>query len=101
MTYDTGDDEPAHSAALLRLATLVIGSIEIILFVLLAHLLLMQSTDPGTPEISSETVAVVAVPLVLFTLPGLLLAWLNRAPRIAHVLVLLALPAAGVAWSHA
>jgi hypothetical protein len=37
----------------------------------------------------------------MMTLPGLLLAWLDRAPKVALSLVLLALPAAGVAWSHA
>jgi hypothetical protein len=41
------------------------------------------------------------VPLVLVTLPGLLLAWMDRAPKIAHALVLLALVATGFAWSHA
>jgi hypothetical protein len=99
MTFDTDDDGQAQSGALLRLATLAIGSIEIILFVLLAHLVLMQATDPVASEVGGETAAVIAMPL-LFTLPGLLLAWLNRTPRIAHGLVLLALPAAGIAWSH-
>lgn len=100
MTYDTDNEEQPHSGALLRLATLVIGSVEIILFVLFVHLIL-QSSDPLGSEIGEGMTAVIAVPLMLFTLPGLLLAWLNRAPRIAHALVLLALPAAGVAWSHA
>jgi uncharacterized membrane protein YqjE len=100
MTFDAEDDDQAQSGGLLRLATLVIGSVEIILFVLFAHLML-QSTDPLGAEIGRGMTAILAVPLLLFTLPGVVLAWLDRAPRIAHVLVLLALPVAGVAWSHA
>jgi preprotein translocase subunit SecY len=100
MTDDAEDEERVQTGGLLRLATLVIGGVEIILFVLFAHLML-QSTDPLSAEIGEGMTAVVAVPLVMMTLPGLLLAWLDRAPKVALSLVLLALPAAGVAWSHA
>lgn len=100
MTDDADDEGRMAAGGLLRLATLIIGGVEIILFLLFAHLML-QSTDPLGAEIGQGMTAVIAVPLLMMTLPGLLLAWLDRAPKLALSLVLLALPAAGVAWSQA
>ena len=91
MTDDVDLDTEVRVAPLLRFATLLIGSIEIILFLLFAHLLL-QSIEPRWDAITT-----LALPLVCLTLPGLLLAWLDRAPRTALALVLLAVPLGAVA----
>lgn len=88
MTQDIDLSRTARVEPLLRLATLVIGSIEIILFLLLAHLML-QSIDPLW-----DVLALLALVLAGLTLPGILLAWLDRAPRTALALVLLAFPVA-------
>jgi hypothetical protein len=92
MTDDTDLDRAASAGALLRLATLVIGSIEVIFFLLSAHLLL-QASDPHW-----EVIGLLALLLLGLTLPGLLLAWLDRAPRTALTLVVLALPVAALVW---
>jgi len=97
MTDDTNLDHAAQGRPLLRLVTLVVGSGEVILFVLLAHLVL-QSTDPAGPTSGVERAVRLAAPLVLLTLPGLLLAWLDRASRTALVLVLMALPVTIAIW---
>lgn len=96
MTDDADHDHAARSG-LLRLMTLVVGSVEVILFVLFAHLML-QSTDPLGAAIGEGMTLLIAAPLMLLTLPGLLLAWLDRAPRAAFALILLALPAAAALW---
>jgi hypothetical protein len=97
MTHDADLDDTARGAPLLRLMTLVVGSVEVILFVLLAHLVL-QSTDPLGEMPGERHPLLVAAPLLLLTLPGLVLAWLDRAPRTALTLVLLAIPAATAIW---
>ncbi len=91
------DNDDARLTALLRLASLVIGSAEIILFTLFAQLIL-QSADPLGSEISQGAALLLILPLVLLTLPGLLLAWLGHAPRAALALVLLALPLVAALW---
>lgn len=96
MTHDTNLDHAAQGGPLLRLVTLAVGSIEIILFVLLVHLVL-QSADPDGLS-GAERALLLAAPLVLLTLPGLLLAWLDRAPRTALTVVLLALPVTAGIW---
>lgn len=98
MTDDTDRDDVLRGGEVLRLATLAIGSFEIIGFLLFAHLKL-QSLDPLGSSADESMALAIAVPLLLFTLPGLLLAWLGRAPRIAHALVWLALPVAGILWA--
>jgi hypothetical protein len=92
MTDDTDLDRAASAGALLRLATLVIGSIEVIFFLLSAHLLLQASDSQW------EVIGLLALLLLGLTLPGLLLAWLDRAPRTALTLVVLALPVAALVW---
>lgn len=99
MTDDTDLDQ-ASPAGLLRLVTLVAGSIEVILFTLFAHLML-QSTDPLGASIGQGVTMLLAAPLVLLTVPGLLLAWLDRASRTALALVLLAAPLAALLWVSA
>jgi hypothetical protein len=93
MTNDLDLDHATRGGPLLRLVTLTVGSVEIIAFLLLAHLLL-QSTDPHW-----DTVGLLALPLIGLTLPGVLLAWLDRAPRTALTLILLALPTAAAVWT--
>ncbi|MCC7253360.1 hypothetical protein [Hyphomicrobium sp.] len=95
MTDDADIDRAAREGGLLRLITLVAGSVEIIAFTLLAHLLL-QSADPLGEDVGVGKASLMALPLVGLILPGLLLAWLDRAPRIALALVLLAIPVATV-----
>ncbi|HEX2843442.1 hypothetical protein [Hyphomicrobium sp.] len=97
---DDIDHDSARPTALLRLATLVIGSIEIIVFILFAHLML-QSADPLAESIGEAVTLLMAAPLLGLTLPGLLLAWLDRAPRTSLGLVLLAIPVAALAWLRA
>lgn len=96
-TDDAHLDATIRSAEVRRLVTLVIGSAEIIAFLLFSHLMLM-STDPLGESIGVAMVLLMAFPIVALTLPGLLLAWLGRAPRTALVLVLAAIPVALVAW---
>lgn len=100
MTDDTDLDRSARAGALLRLITLSIGSVEVILFTLFAHVML-QSTDPLGASIGEGMTLLMAAPLILLTLPGLLLAWLDRAPRTALTLVLLAVPLAAMLWASA
>jgi hypothetical protein len=99
-TDDTDFHVTSRSTEVRRLVTLVVGSAEIIAFLLFSHLMLM-STDPLGEEIGVGMVLLIAVPIVLLTLPGLLLAWLGRAPRISLALVLAAIPVAIVAWIEA
>jgi len=97
MRDDTDGDEAPEANAVLRLTTLVLGSAEVIAFLLFAHLML-QSSDPLGSAIGWGMTLLIAVPVIVFSVPGLLLASLNRAPRAALGLVLLALPLAGVLW---
>jgi hypothetical protein len=98
MTGDVDLDRASQGGGVLRLVTLVVGSVEIILFTLFVHLML-HSTDPLGESIGEGRTFLIAAPLVLLTLPGLLLAWLDKAPRAALSLVCLALPATALAWS--
>ncbi|MBL8847706.1 MAG: hypothetical protein JNN24_18235 [Hyphomicrobium zavarzinii] len=98
MTDDIDREDVLRGGEVLRLATLAVGSIQIIGFLLFAHLKL-QSLDPLGSSADESMGIAIALPLLLFTIPGLLLAWLGRAPRIAHALVWLALPVAGVLWA--
>ena len=100
MTDDADLDHAARGGALLRLATLVIGSSEVIAFLLFAHLML-QSTDALGASIGEAITLLMAAPLVALALPGLLLAGFDRAPRIALGLVLAALPIAAGLWTFA
>jgi hypothetical protein len=97
MTGDV-DLDREYQSGVLRFMTLVVGSVEIILFTLIVHLML-HSTDPLGESIGEARAVLIAAPLVLLTLPGLLLAWLDRAPRTAMALVCLALPATVMAWA--
>jgi hypothetical protein len=90
MTDDLDFDHAVRGGPLLRLATLLIGSAEIIVFLLCAHLLL-QATEPRW-----EAIGLLSLPLLGLTLPGVLLAWLDRTPRSALALVLLAVPIAAL-----
>ncbi len=89
MTDDVDFSFSVRMAPVLRLVTLLIGSAEIIFFLLAAHLLL-QSVDPLW-----DRVLLLALPLAALTIPGVLLAWLDRAPRAALAFVVLAVPVAG------
>jgi hypothetical protein len=97
---ETSSEEGAPPGALLRLFTLIIGGTEIIAFLLLAHLML-QSSDPIGASIGDALTLLTGAPLVLLTLPGVILAWLGRAPRAAFALVALAAIAWAIAWSAA
>src|SRR5262245_38835328 len=99
-TDDMNPDAASRSTEVRRLVTLVVGSMEIIAFLLFSHLMLM-STDPLGDDTGVAMVLLIAIPIVLLTLPGLLLAWLGRAPRLSLALVLAAIPVAIVAWIEA
>ncbi len=93
-SYDeTQSENGAHSGSVLRLVTLGLGGLEIILAALAANLLIVSAAS-GQDAIAFSHAFALLVPLVAFTLPGLLLAWLDRAPRTALALVVLAVPAA-------
>jgi hypothetical protein len=102
MTENTENNEAAELGSVLRLATLVIGSVEVILATLFGHLMLQSATSPAADEMSvaigTGMAVLIAAPILFLTMPGLLLAWLDRAPRTGLALVLLALPVAGVLW---
>jgi len=100
MLDDAREEDGPRTGALVRLVTLVIGSVEIILFILVAHAML-QSTDPLGASIGEGMALLIGVPVAAFTLPGLLLAWMDRAPRTALALVLAALPIAAILWLKA
>ena len=100
MTDDTDPYEPIRRTERQRLATLAVGSAEIIAFLLFSHWTLM-SLDPLGDTESGLAIGLAALPVVLLTLPGLLLAWLGRAPRLALALVLAAIPVAMLAWIEA
>ncbi len=72
----------------MRLLTLVVGSLEIIAFTLAAHMLALSDFA------GEQHAALVLVPLILLTIPALMLAIANRAPVIALAMVAVALPAA-------
>lgn len=90
------DSSDTDRASLIRLVTLVVGSVEIIAFVLLAHLTL-HSGDPLGATTAEGTLLATA-PLVALTLPGVLLAWLGRAKWTAFGMVLAGMPLAAAAW---
>lgn len=100
MIDETDADAPIRRMERQRLATLAVGSAEIIAFLLFAHWTLM-SLDPLGEADSILTIGLAALPIVLLTLPGLLLAWLGRAPRLALALVLAAIPVATLGWIEA
>lgn len=98
MTEHTNIDRAIQDRGLLRLVALVVGCVVVILFVLRLHLLLLYAgavDDVAAGD--AGYVALIAAPL-LFSVPGLTLAWLGRAPRTALALVALALPLTLAAW---
>lgn len=92
MTQDTDLDRTAQGSPLLRLVTLAVGSIAIILLVLRLHLMLLAVAPFEMTSAGDGPATLLLVALMLLAVPGLLLAWLDRAPRTALTLVLLALP---------
>lgn len=94
------DEDARRPGSVFRLLTLVLGGAEVIAFLLFAHLML-QSSDPLGASIGQAMTLLMAAPLVLLTLPGVILACLDRAPRIAFGLVVLALVTAAIAWRMA
>jgi hypothetical protein len=90
---DTYSERDEASGSILRLVTLVVGSLQIILYALAANLLIV-SAAPGQETAELEHALALLIPLFFLTLPGLLLAWLGRAPKSALALVVLAVPVA-------
>lgn len=100
MSGETDPDAPVRRVERQRLVTLAVGSAEIIAFLLFSHWTLM-SLDPLGEADSILTIGLAGLPIVLLTLPGLLLAWLGRAPQLALALVLAAIPVAMLGWIEA
>ena len=100
MTDDTGENAGSIGTGLMRLATLTLGGIQIILFSLFVHVIL-QSTDPLGASIGEAMTLLMSLPILAMTLPGVLLAWLDRAPRVALALVVLVFPVGAVLWYFA
>jgi hypothetical protein len=93
MTDDDIADE-RRRPMVVRLLTLVGGTLELIVFTLAAHLLVLS-------ESAGENHALlILAPLFLLTIPGVMLALADRAPVIALTMVAIALPAAGFALTH-
>ncbi|MBL8566213.1 MAG: hypothetical protein JNM89_10900 [Hyphomicrobiaceae bacterium] len=84
----------------MRGAALFIGVIEALLFVAFSFLML-QSTDPIGVAIGRGMVMLMAIPMGVLVVPGLVLAASRRSPRLALGLVLAAVPIAGVLWRMA
>ncbi len=98
---DWGDTSTAEEpGSLLRLLTLIIGSAEIIAFLLFAHLMLLSGDPTGAAKDDSAAL-LMAGPVTILTLPAVLLAWIGRAPWTALGLALAALPMAAVTWAWA
>lgn len=96
MIDDTNSEGGAAKAQGLRLAALAIGSVEMIVFTLLAHLRLYEAGPPDVGADPSDLLPL--LPIMAMTLPGLLLACRNAAPVAALALVLLAVPTAALLW---
>lgn len=88
------DDADDGRGVVLRLLTLVVGSLEIIAFTLSAHLMLLSDLA------GEDHVLLILAPLLGLTIPGLMLALADRAHAIALTMVTLALPAAAVALTY-
>jgi hypothetical protein len=85
--------------ALRRLA-LAIGAMETVALMFYAGIML-QGSDPMGAAIGRAITMLIALPYVLLTLPGLVLAWKNRLLPLALTLVVLAIPVAIVFWRQA
>ena len=84
----------------LRRLTLAIGAMETVALMFYAGIML-QGSDPMGAAIGRAITMLMAVPYVLLTLPGLVLAWKNRMLPLALLLVTLAIPVAIVFWRQA
>ncbi|MFA5950279.1 MAG: hypothetical protein WC807_08350 [Hyphomicrobium sp.] len=80
-----------------RSLALLIGGAEIAAFILFATLML-QSSDPLGSAIGFGMTALMALPVGLLTLPGVLLAWRTRYSGAALALVLAAALVAVGLW---
>ncbi len=76
---------------------LVLGVIEALLFVAFSFVML-QTTDPIGAAIGQGMVMLMAIPMGLLVVPGLVLAATKRSPRLALGLVLMAIPVAALLW---
>jgi hypothetical protein len=84
----------------LRRLTLAIGAVETLALVYFAGIML-QSSDPMGAAIGRAVAMLMAVPYVVLTLPGIVLAWKNRWLPLALALVTLAIPVAVLFWRQA
>jgi hypothetical protein len=87
-------------AATLRTLALAIGAVETLALLAFA-ILMLQSSDPLGAAIGRGVTMLLAVPYVLFAVPGIILAYVKRALPLALGLVALAVPAAILLWQHA
>jgi hypothetical protein len=87
-----------RGCAMLRVVVLALGVLQTIALALFAAILL-GSSDPW--GIGRAVVALVAVPYVLLTLPGMTLAFIGRWLPLALLLVVVAAPIAFALWSYA
>lgn len=94
MSHDADSLDSRRTPAVLRLLTLVAGSLEVIAFTLSAHLMLFSDAA------GADTALLILAPLLGLTIPGMMLALADRAPAIALAMVTLALPAAAVALTY-
>jgi hypothetical protein len=83
---------------MLRAVVLAVGFVETVALALFAAILL-GSSDPW--GIGRAMVALMAAPYVLLTLPGMVLALVDRWVPLALLLVATAMPVAFALWSYA
>lgn len=86
--------------ASLRALVLAIGIVETLALAMFAALML-QSSDPLGAAIGRGITMLLAVPYLLFAVPGMVLAYLRRWLPLALALVALAVPAAILLWRFA
>jgi uncharacterized membrane protein len=84
----------------LRTSVIALASAETI-FVIAFAILMLQSTDPLGRAIGQGMVSLIAIPYCAFVIPGLTLGLLDRWLPAAMALLVLAMPAAFVAWRFA
>ena len=90
----------SRPASALRIVVIVLGLIETVAMIAFSALML-QSSDPLGRAIGQGMAKLMAVPYCVLVLPGLALGIANRWLPAALALVVLAVPAALIAWRFA
>ena len=87
----------SRTRVLLRIGVLALALVETVFMIAFA-ILMLQSTDPLGRAIGQAMVSMIAIPYCVFVIPGLTLGLVNRWLPAAMACLVLAVPAAFVAW---